>query len=75
MRCVASCRVWQAFAVSWVCARSHKKPTGRRQATGQREIVGEREEIRRRVLAPACNIPVVRKKVEGRRAFYSLAVK
>ena len=29
---MASCRVWQAFAVSWVCARSHKKE--HREETG-----------------------------------------
>ena len=39
-QCVASCGVWQAFAVSWLCALPiYKKPPRRRQAAGHREIV------------------------------------
>ena len=41
-QCVASCGVWQAFAVSWLCALPiHKKPPRRRQAAGHREIVAQ----------------------------------
>ena len=42
-QCVASCGVWQAFAVSWLCALPiYKKPPRRRQAAGHREIVARK---------------------------------
>ena len=44
---MASCGVWQAFAVSWLCALPiYKKPPRRRQAAGHREIVAQEGRIK-----------------------------
>ena len=61
---MASCRVWQPFAVSWVCVPGPARSThGGDRTAGN---CGRGEEIRRRVFAAApCNIPGVRKKVES----------
>ena len=54
---MASCRVWQPFAVSWVCVPGPARSThGGDRTAGN---CGRGEEIRRRVFAAApCNIPV-----------------
>ena len=72
---MASCRVWQPFAVSWVCVPGPARSThGGDRTAGN---CGRGEEIRRRVSAP-CNLPLGEKEgggYLGRRAFYCLAVK
>ena len=74
---MASCRVWQPFAVSWVCVPGPARSThGGDRTAGN---CGRGEEIRRRVFAAPCNLPAVGEKEGGgylgRRAFYCLAVK